>query len=523
MTSFLRGGASLMLVFALSSSLPAQTADGVEILLSKARSLEARGRMDLAAQNWRQVLLVVPTETEALAGLARYAKENGDAQQERQYLDRLRKINPKDPAIAAIENMHVITPQERNRLEEAGRLAMQHKPDEAMAIYHQVFGEEPSSGEIQDEPDLVRHRNRPFVTFGSPIRVRAGAAGVDRLVIQDGDAIGSLTLANAVRLTVDSRLTNATSGTPDGRSSRVFGTLPVGTRFTEQTQSGYGGEAQLSTNLLGLMLGMTPRGFFVEHFVGGVRLGLAEGPVMLVAVREPMKDSLLSYAGARDPGTGTVWGGVVSDSVSLQLSHGASGDGQYLSARYAHLHGKNVANNWDVDGTGGAYWRVVKSGQGGLSVGLNVTGMHYDKNQNFFTLRQGGYFSPQFYALASAPVSWYDRTDRVEYEISAGVGVQHIVEDASPYYPTIRGLLIQPTYQGRTRTGPNYNLSFRVDYRLASHVSLIAYATANNARDYAAQTFVISLRILMERLPTNAGLRVRSVPDWRGRQPFSFF
>jgi len=380
-----------------------------------------------------------------------------------------------------------------------------------------------SDQEIQDELGLVRHRHTPFVTFGSPIRVRAGDAGVDRLVIQDGDAIGSLTLANAVRLTVDARLTNASSGTPDGRSTRVFGTLPVGAKFTEQTQSGYGGEAQLSTNLLGLMLGMTPRGFFVEHFVGGIRLGLEQGPVMLLAVREPMKDSLVSYAGARDPGTGLVWGGVVSDSVSLQLSHNASGDGQYLSARYADLHGQNVANNWGVDGTGGAYWRVVKSGQGGLSVGLNVTGMHYEKNQNFFTLGQGGYFSPQLYALASAPVSWYDRTDRVEYEISAGVGVQHIVEDAAPYYPTIRGLLSQPTYQGQTRTGPNYNLSFRVDYRLAPQVSLIAFATANNARDYAARTIGISLRILTQRLPTGTGLRVRSVPDWRGRQPFSFF
>src|SRR5215472_10055976 len=86
--------------------------------------------LSLAAQNWKQVLLVSPSQTEALAGLARYAKQNGDADEERGYLDRLKKINPKDPEIAEIEAMHVLTPQERNRLDEAGRLAMQHKPDQ---------------------------------------------------------------------------------------------------------------------------------------------------------------------------------------------------------------------------------------------------------------------------------------------------------------------------------------------------------------------------------------------------------
>src|SRR5215468_5813394 len=101
----------LLFVITLGIFLPAgtQTQEGVNILLGKARSLEARGRIDLAAQNWQQVLLVNPSQPEALAGLARYAKENGKTDDERGYLDRLRKINPKDPAIATIERMHVLT------------------------------------------------------------------------------------------------------------------------------------------------------------------------------------------------------------------------------------------------------------------------------------------------------------------------------------------------------------------------------------------------------------------------------
>src|SRR5262249_38573014 len=135
-------------VITVGFCLPAgtQTQEGVSILLGKARSLEARGRIDLAVQNWQQVLLVNPDQAEALAGLARSARQNGDAQAERGYLDHLRKINPRDPSIAAVERMHVPTQQEREGLDEAGRLTMQHKADEAVKIYHEIFGDEPPPG-----------------------------------------------------------------------------------------------------------------------------------------------------------------------------------------------------------------------------------------------------------------------------------------------------------------------------------------------------------------------------------------
>src|SRR5260370_19642273 len=145
MTLLIRLRAVLPLMLLLALSLLAQT-PGVDILLGKARSLEARGRMDLAAQNWKQVLLVYPNQTEALAGLARCAKQNGEIEDEHAYVERLRKINPKAPEISSIESLHVLTPPERDRLDQAGRLAMQHKPDEAMKIYNEVFGNQPPYG-----------------------------------------------------------------------------------------------------------------------------------------------------------------------------------------------------------------------------------------------------------------------------------------------------------------------------------------------------------------------------------------
>ena len=76
MTTLIRLILSAALLLATCAAASAQGREGVDILLSKARSLEARGRMDLAAQNWNQVLLVNPNQAEALEGLARQAKQD---------------------------------------------------------------------------------------------------------------------------------------------------------------------------------------------------------------------------------------------------------------------------------------------------------------------------------------------------------------------------------------------------------------------------------------------------------------
>src|SRR5215510_6021608 len=150
MSSLKRLGVSLVLALVATTFVAGQGSEGVDILLGKARSLEARGRMDLAAQNWNQVLLVDPNQTEALGGLARYARLNGDAAGERTYLDRVRKINPNDPVIAAVQKLRVLSAQDRSRLDEAGHLAAAHKPDEAMKIYQTVFGSEPPPGKYAE-------------------------------------------------------------------------------------------------------------------------------------------------------------------------------------------------------------------------------------------------------------------------------------------------------------------------------------------------------------------------------------
>jgi len=373
--------------------------------------------------------------------------------------------------------------------------------------------------QIQDEIDVVQNRNTPFSDLGNIATGRAGDPGIDRLIIEDGIIGGYTSAANKVRFGADVHGIYLYSGTPNGQSKSWFGTMAPGTTFGQQATGGLAGEVQLSTMTFGLDAAVTPQGFPVQNVIGGVRFRPLGGPLTFTAVRDSVKDSLLSYAGTRDPGTGVIWGGVVSNTGTAQLDVKGTRNGGYANVSFSYITGKNVSNNWNASGAAGVYFTVVK----GLSVGLSVNGMHYDKNLSFFSLGQGGYFSPQQYGLAAIPISWFSRHKRFEYEIRASLGAQYIQQDSSSFFPT-RLNTTPPTpgfYASTNSTGANYYFLGRLGYRLAPHVYLDTFATANNARNYATQTVGFSLKFLVHRLPTNTDLHVNSIPDWRGNQPFA--
>ena len=372
--------------------------------------------------------------------------------------------------------------------------------------------------QLQDEIDVVQNRNTPYTDFASAFSGRGGDPGINRLLFEDGTVGGSITGANAVRLSVFARGLYLSSGTPDGRSKSSFGTLAPGSTFGSQSTGGMTGELELSTATFGLNFGATPGAFPVQNLTGGIRFRALNGPIIFTLVRDSVKDSLLSYAGVRDPGTGIVWGGVVSNTGTAQFEHKNTRAGEYATVGFSYITGKNVANNWNGFGNAGFYFVVAK----GLSVGLSVAGMHYDKNLSFFSLGQGGYFSPQQYGLAAIPISWFSRHRRFEYEIRASLGAQYLEQDSSPYFPARVNAAVpaQGFYASSSSTGPNYSFLGRLGYRLSPHLYFDTFAAANNARNYATQTIGFSLKILAHPLPTNTDLHVNSIPDWKGNQPF---
>jgi hypothetical protein len=384
---------------------------------------------------------------------------------------------------------------------------------------------QPQAQQIQDEIDTVENRNTPVISTGSFAAGRVGDPGFDRLITSDSLLGTAFAASNRVRFGIEAHGVYLFSGTPDGSSTLRFGTLPGKTAFGEQSAAGYAGVAQLSTETFGMAVGTTPQGFPVHNVTAGIRFRPFDKWFTFLGVRDSVKDSLLSYAGTRDPATGITWGGVVANTGTLQFESGSTNKMQYrainsyASASYSFLQGKKVPDNWDVAANAGVYWHMVR----GLTMGVNVTGMHYDKNLNFFSFGQGGYFSPQQYYLGSIPISWYSRHRRFEYEIKASGGVQYLQQDASPFYPTPAGstILTPGFYASNTSTAPNYNVDLRLGYRVAPHVYFDTFATANNTRDYYTQSVGFNLRFMIDRIPTSTDLHVNSIPDWMGRQPFA--
>jgi hypothetical protein len=183
-----------------------------------------------------------------------------------------------------------------------------------------------------------------------------------------------------------------------------------------------------------------------------------------------------------------------------------------------------VANNWNAEASAGAYWSISTGGPTSLSLGVAGTAMHYDKNLSFFSLGHGGYFSPQRFLQGSVPLSWSVRHSRVFYEMQAAPGFQYFTADAAPFFPIGIGSapavsLAPQMYEDQHRRGATYNVTARLEYRIAPHWHVSAFGAANNNRDFDARTIGIALKLLANRLPGTTNLRVRAVPDWRGNQP----
>ncbi|HKD61800.1 MAG TPA: cellulose synthase subunit BcsC-related outer membrane protein, partial [Terracidiphilus sp.] len=323
--------------------------------------------------------------------------------------------------------------------------------------------------QVEDEVEAVDNRNTPFVNVGGVGTGRIGDPGIDQLIIGDSLLGGWYVANNRVRLGVEGHGVYAYSGTPDGSSTQPFGTLPAGALFGTQSKIGYSGIAQVSTNAFGMAFGTTPQGFAVHNLVGGVRYQPLHGWFTIEGMRDAVKDSLLSYAGSRDPGTGLKWGGVVSNTGTVRFNSAPSTNiryktiGEYASGSYSFIQGLHVPNNWSVSANAGLYWQIVR----GLTLGVNATGTHYNRNLQYFTFGQGGYFSPQEYYLASIPITWYSRHPRFEYEVKFSGGAQYLKEDASLFYPALPGSA--PVKQGifapNHDMAPNYDANVRFGYR----------------------------------------------------------
>ncbi|MBV9679808.1 MAG: BCSC C-terminal domain-containing protein [Acidobacteriaceae bacterium] len=389
---------------------------------------------------------------------------------------------------------------------------------------------QPQGTSLEDKLASIESRSTPFLKSGTAVQSRSGQAGYDRLLIQQADFEASTVIANQFRVSAIAKPTYLQGGTPNGQSTLPFGGSLTGSPSGPQSAGGLAAEADISSQTLGLRVGTSPQGFLAKNIVAGLRLQPGNGPITFLLERDSVKDTMLSYSGVRDGESGQIWGGVVANSASVLGHWGDDKSGFYASAGYQLLTGRKVANNHAINGNFGTYWKVVSRKEGSLTVGTNFSAMHYDKNLRYFTLGQGGYFSPQQYYLFNVPFRWTGTYGhRLQYIIGGSLGSQHFQEDASVFFPTDAALQAQAqtkgggSYPTMTSTGANFSFESRLNYQLAPHWLLGAWVNANNARNYVSSSAGLFVNYTFQSRPLSFDNSIASIPDWHGQQPFSLF
>ena len=252
-------------------------------------------------------------------------------------------------------------------------------------------------------------------------------------------------------------------------------------------------------------IGTTPLGFDVVDVVGGISYSGDVGDIgyTLNLHRRPLSNSLLAFAGQRDPNTNTTWGGVRATGAGVSASYDQGEEhGFWGSVDADSLKGKNVEDNWKVRWMGGYYYKLLNENNQRLTVGANNMLWHYNKDLGDYYLGQGGYFSPQKYISFSVPVTWRKRTENWSWELSSSASWSHSQTSDRKLYPHAsllnNGGINYPagadTNAGTSSNGFGYTAQALIERRLNEHWSVGAGIDLQHAKDYTPSHALIYLR-----------------------------
>ncbi|WGS53749.1 cellulose synthase subunit BcsC-related outer membrane protein [Paraburkholderia sp. D15] len=377
---------------------------------------------------------------------------------------------------------------------------------------------------VAEELAQVNREQSSSVSGGIVFRNRSGEDGLSTLTDIEAPVQGRIKAGNghivvtATPVTLDAGTAAGSTSTlarfGAGLSNNTSATAAIAgsNTYGSQTASGVGLSLGYENRSVSADVGVTPLGFPQKNIVGGAQYNGAitdKVTYSLAIARRAVTDSLLSYAGARDAGSGLEWGGVTSNGGLASLAWDDGTSGLYVNASFQHYMGQNVQSNNSYKGGGGVYTRLLKDADQTLTVGVNTTLMTYNNNLSYFTYGQGGYFSPQQYMILNLPVEWMGRNGAFTYDVKGSIGVQHYREDASNYFPQNPDMqrnaagfaqLVGSTvdsgavYPGQSKTGVSYSLSAVGEYQLAPQLAFGATASLGNAYEYREWLAAIYVR-----------------------------
>ena len=364
---------------------------------------------------------------------------------------------------------------------------------------------DPVLQDIDHQMAEARRDLAPQFTFGPSFRFRTGSPGLDQLTETSLPSELMVRPLGRGLLTVTATPDFLSSGSvqADASSQASFGTgvFPGHPAPPGQHAEGVGFSAAYQLGWLKTDIGTSPIGFQQQNFLGGLELSPALSDnvhLRIIGERRAVTDSVLSYAGTKDPGTGIPWGGVTRTRGHAQLEISKGESNFYVGGGYAVLNGENVSSNHEYEfGAGGSY-PVWQNATDEVRLGLDAVYFGYDKNLRFFTLGQGGYFSPQSYLAALFPLKYTSKHDDLTWSIGGSLGYQTYNENASavfPNNPALQNSLLElaatssaavlTSYPSRTASGPVGGLQGSIDYRVNNSFHIGGQASYQHAGDWS--------------------------------------
>ena len=141
-----------------------------------------------------------------------------------------------------------------------------------------------------------------------------------------------------------------------------------------------------------------------------------------------------------------------------------------------------VSNN-RIEANAGVSQAIFRRPTRELITGLDALYLSYDRNQRFFSLGNGGYFSPQQYVAGQVSLDYRERIGNLAYRVGAGIGVAYFQENQTPFYPGDRGL--QNTVEAQAATDRSVSAFYTRQERVARTETLrgdIEYAITPSIR-----------------------------------------
>ncbi len=390
----------------------------------------------------------------------------------------------------------------------------------------------PWSREARELTAQIKAETGTSLSLGTGIRMRDGNEGLDQLTETTLPIQFQSSLNADMKWGVMLRPTLLTAGRTQQATRQLLGSQALtanGTTGEEQKDEGLGLTAFYKGRRWDADLGLSGAGFEIDNLVGGLSWKQRDfgSQLILGADRRAIKDSVLSYAGLKDPATGTVWGGVTQTSAKLDYYLRNLRDvpaAIHAHASVAMLDGDHVEDNTRLKLESDIQWSLLQQDNAQAELGLRLTYQHFDKNLRGFTLGQGGYFSPQQYLALAIPVRYNAHQGAFHYGMAATFGIQYFEEDDTPFFPLDQDLQSQVDallpekgfHEGQSRGSFTIALRAGFEYKLNQEFSVGGLLSSAHDNDYDETGGAVFLRYYFDR-PT----RLPQTPGWLTTGPFT--